>query len=93
MDRPKPSYMMTATVNPATNISYYYGGTPIDYVGSSFVSLLVDLVPEKKQIVINHIVDSPPSSQALIQTLVFGKSYRQSIPTLFVPVEYHTALI
>ncbi|KAL7310322.1 hypothetical protein PS15m_009838 [Mucor circinelloides] len=36
MDRPKPSYMMTATVNPATNISYYYGGTPIDYVGSSF---------------------------------------------------------
>lgn len=38
--RPKPSYMMTATVNPATNITYYYGGTPIDYVGSSFVSLV-----------------------------------------------------
>ncbi|CEP18439.1 hypothetical protein [Parasitella parasitica] len=36
VDRPNPSYMMTATVNPSTNISYYYGGTPIDYVGSSF---------------------------------------------------------
>ncbi|KAI8642264.1 hypothetical protein BD408DRAFT_344513 [Parasitella parasitica] len=40
VDRPNPSYMMSATVNPLTNISYYYGGTPIDYVGSSFVSFM-----------------------------------------------------
>jgi hypothetical protein len=39
--RPGASYMMTASVNPATNIAYYYGGQPLQPLNAAAVNILI----------------------------------------------------